>query len=123
MTIEVPPSAASGRELLEALPVAAVLLAPEAGDLRVVYANPAARQEAGVPLLGALVGDKLPQLREAGASVLRTGTPFVAEAFELGDRGFALHAGKPGDGLLATFSDIPERALAQAQLARREALL
>ena len=123
MTIEVPPSAASGRDLLEALPVAAVLLAPEGGDLRVVYANPAARREAGLPLLGAVVGERLPALREAGTTVLRSGLPFEADAFEIGERVFELHAVRHGAGLLATFADITERAHAQARLARREAQL
>ena len=38
MTIGAPPEVASGRELLEALPVAAVLLSPVEGDLEVRYA-------------------------------------------------------------------------------------
>ena len=65
MTIEVPPASASGRELLDALPVAAVLLVADGGDLRVEYANPAARREAGIPLEGAAVGERLPVLRDA----------------------------------------------------------
>jgi PAS domain S-box-containing protein len=120
MTIEVPPASASGRDLLEALPVAAVLLVPDGGDLRVEYANPAARREAGIALEGAIVGERLPQLRDPGKAVLSTGTPYEAEAFELDERVFELRAVRYGRGLLATFTDITERAHAQRSLARRE---
>ena len=123
MTIELPPASASGRELLEALPVAAVLLAPVGSDLRVEYANPAARREAGIPLEGAVVGERLPELRAAGLHVLHTGAPHTADALELGERVFELRAVRHGSGLLATFADITERARAQQQLARREAQL
>ena len=123
MTIGAPPAVASGRELLEALPVAAVLLTADGGDLRVEYANPAARKEAAMELAGAVVGERLPALRDAGRAVLTTGEPFSADALELGDRVFELRAVRHGDGVLATFADITVRALAQAQLARREAQL
>ena len=123
MSIEVPPAAASGRELLEALPVAAVLLAPAGTDLRVEYANPAARREAGIVLEGALVGERLPELRDAGLEVLRSGVPYEVEALDLGERVFELRAVRHGAGLLATFTDITGRAVAQRQLARREAQL
>ena len=123
MSIEVPPASASGRDLLEGLPVAAVLLAPVGSDLRVEYANPAARREAGIPLDGALVGEHLPQLRDTGFAMLQTGAPYEADALELGERVFELRAVRHGNGLLATFADITERALAQQRLARREALL
>lgn len=120
MTIEVPPTSASGRDLLEALPVAAVLLAPDGGDLRVEYANPAARREAGIPLVDAVVGARLPQLRAAGLHVLHTGAPYTADAIDLDDRVFELRAVRYGSGLLATFTDITERARAQRSLVRRE---
>ena len=123
MTIGAPPAAPTGRELLEALPVAAVVLAPAEGDLRVVHANPAARRAAGVPLEGARVGAHLPALRDAGLAVLATGVAYEADALELGDRVFELRAVCHGDGLLATFADITVRARAQQQLARREAQL
>ena len=123
MSIEVPPAAASGRELLEALPVAAVLLAPAGSDLRVEYANPAARREAGIVLEGALVGERLPELRDAGLEVLRSGVPYEVEALDFGERVFELRAVRHGAGLLATFTDITGRAVAQRQLARREAQL
>jgi PAS domain S-box-containing protein len=123
MSIDVPPAAASGRELLEALPVAAVLLAPAGTDLRVEYANPAARREAGIALEGALVGERLPELRDAGLEVLRGGAPYEVEALDLGERVFELRAVRHGGGLLATFTDITGRAVAQRQLARREAQL
>src|SRR5688500_7723378 len=109
MSIEVPPAAASGRELLEALPVAAVLLAPAGTDLRVEYANPAARREAGIALDGALVGERLPELRDAGLEVLRSGAPYEVEALDLGERVFELRAVRHGGGLLATFTDITGR--------------
>src|SRR5687768_17575497 len=109
MTIEVPPASTSGRELLEALPVAAVVLAPVDGDLRVEYANPAARREAGIVLVGAVVGPQLPALRDAGRAVLESGAPYAAEALELGDRVFELRAVRYGAGLLATFTDITAR--------------
>jgi anti-anti-sigma factor len=121
MTIGAPP--ASGRELLEALPVAALILKPVEGDLRVEYANPAARKEAGVPLEGALVGPRLPSLRDAGATLLVTGVPYEDDALEIGDRVFELRAVRHEDGLLATFADITERARAQQRLSRREAQL
>src|SRR4051794_23605041 len=120
MTIEVPPASASGRELLDALPVAAVLLAPDGHDLRVEYANPAARREAGLPLDGVTVGESLPELREAGNAVLSTGVPYEAEAIELGERVFELRAVRHGGRLLVTFADITGRARAQQSLARRE---
>ena len=123
MTIEVPPAAASGRALLEALPVAAVVLAAVDGDLRVDYANPRAVAEAGMPLEGERVGAHLAALRDAGLRVLADGAPYEAAALELGDRVFELRAVRHGDGLLATFADITERARAQQQLARREAQL
>src|SRR6187551_1500310 len=100
MTSGAPPAVASGRELLEALPVAAVLLAADGGDLRVEYANPAARREAGMELAGAVVGERLPELRDAGRAVLATGEAFTADALELGDRVFELRAVRHGDGLL-----------------------
>jgi PAS domain S-box-containing protein len=123
MTIEVPPSAASSHELLEALPVAAVLLAPAEGDLRVEYANPAARREAGIPLDGATVGGRLPALRDAGMAVLAGGAPYEVDAVEVGDRIFELRAVRHADRLLTTFSDITARARAAQQLERREAQL
>ncbi len=123
MTIGATPASASGRDLLEALPVAAVLLAAVDGDLQVSYANPRAVQEAGVPLEGSRVAPHLPALREAGLGVLSTGAPYEADALELGDRVFELRAVRHGEGLLATFADITERARAQQQLSRREAKL
>lgn len=123
MTIGAPPEVASGGELLEALPIAAVLLSPVEGDLEVRYANPRAVREAGAPLEGARVGAHLPALRDAGLGVLASGVPYEVDAVELGERVFELRAVRHGNGLLATFADITERARAQQQLSRREAQL
>src|SRR5688572_8037955 len=92
MTIGAPPAVASGFELLDALPVAAVVLAPVGRDLRVQHANPAARREAGVALEGALVGEHAPALASAGLGVLATGAPYEADSAELGGRVFELRA-------------------------------
>src|SRR5687768_3010534 len=123
MTTGAGPEVVTCRELLEALPVAAVVLAPIDGDLQVAYANPRAVREAGIRLEGERVGTHLSALRDAGLAVLRTGTPHEADAVEIGDRVFELRAVRHGDGVLATFADITERARAQQQLSRREAQL
>src|SRR4051794_21901833 len=120
MTIGAPPTVASDLELLEALPVAAVVLAPAGRDLRVVQANPAARREAGGPLEGGLGGGQVRALGRAGLAVPARGPPDDAGGVGRGAGVFERRAARHGEGLLATFSDIAARAGAQQQLARRE---
>lgn len=133
-------------DLLAALPVAAVIASPVRGadgaivDFRVEQANPAAGAASGVPcelLIGALLGENLPALRETGvldayARVLETREPFVTDAVELDGRWagalevggvFELHGVPYGDRLLVAFEDVTERRRAQERLARRETLL
>ena len=123
MTIGAPPAVASGRELLEALPVAAVLLAADGGDLRVEYANPAARKEAGMELAGAVVGERLPALRDAGAAVLATGRAVHGRRARARRPRVRAARGAPRRRAAGHVRRHHRRALAQAQLARREAQL